>query len=238
MTILFNSEVRIEVKPRNATSDPMKFSSSDHANFFQEMTEEESHALLQEMGDTFNKKVVHHSSSVNTSGVFNYTDNGTSIAITGCSVNAAGALEIPATINNKPVTSIVTRAFELCNGLTSITIPASVTRIGDSAFHLCTCLTNITIPDGVNSIEDNAFRYCIKLSSITIPNSVTRIGSSAFHGCKSLTSVHFTGNAPAMGENVFEKTATGFTVYHKEGEAGFTSPTWNGYKAEASDAHH
>ena len=46
------------------------------------------------------------------------------------------------------VTSIGNMAFEGCNNanLTSVTIPASVKRIGDYAFAYCTCLASVTIP--------------------------------------------------------------------------------------------
>lgn len=49
------------------------------------------------------------------------------------------------TIIPNSVTSIVS-AFSGCTGLTSITIPNSVTRIGVSAFSGCTSLTYVTIP--------------------------------------------------------------------------------------------
>ena len=78
-------------------------------------------------------------------------------------------------------------AFVDCDGLTSITIPDSVTSIGDFAFVNCTGLTIITIPDSVTSIGDNAFRGCTGLTSITIPNSVTSIGGpGAFSDCTGL----------------------------------------------------
>ena len=39
-----------------------------------------------------------------------------------------------------------------CTGLTSITIPNSVTSIGGYAFYSCSSLTSVTIPDSVTSI--------------------------------------------------------------------------------------
>ena len=53
--------------------------------------------------------------------------------------------------------------FRNCSGLTSITIPNSVTSIGDDAFLGCSGLTSITIPNSVTSIGNHAFESCYKL---------------------------------------------------------------------------
>ena len=74
-------------------------------------------------------------------------------------------------------------------GLTSITIPKSVTSIGGSAFCGCIGLTSITISEGVTSIGSYAFSGCSSLTSITIPRSVEDIQASAFSSCPALTSI-------------------------------------------------
>ena len=98
-------------------------------------------------------------------------------------------------------------AFYHCTGLTSITIPNSVTSIGDSAFIYCTGLTSITIPNSVTSIGDAAFQNCRSLTSITIPNSVTSIGDAAFQNCRSLTSITIPNSVTSIGEGVFADCA-------------------------------
>ncbi len=90
-------------------------------------------------------------------------------------------------------TTIISRAFNGCSGLTSITIPESVTSIESSAFSGCSSLTSITIPNSVTSIGSSAFEDCSGLTSITIPDSVTSIGGEAFYNCSSLTSITFNG---------------------------------------------
>ena len=74
-------------------------------------------------------------------------------------------------------------AFCNCSGLTSVTIPDSVTSIGNLAFEDCSSLTSVTIPSGVTNIGNYAFCNCSGLTSVTIPDSITSIGWHAFEGC-------------------------------------------------------
>ena len=68
-------------------------------------------------------------------GSFTYrVVDGSTVEITAYPQNAVGPFDIPAQIVSKPVTSIGSRAFSSCTGLTSVTIPSSVTSIGDFAF--------------------------------------------------------------------------------------------------------
>ena len=100
------------------------------------------------------------------------------------------------------VTSIGDRAFLGCTGLTSIELPASLTTLGVMALQSCTSLTSIEIPAGLTSIGWGAFSYCTRLTSIAIPNSVTSIGLRPFNCCEDLTSI---------------TVASGNTKYHSAG---------------------
>lgn len=89
--------------------------------------------------------------------------------------------------------TIADSAFEGCSGLTSISIPDSVTNIGDSAFKDCTVMQSVTIPDSVINIGDSMFEKCSSLTNVFIPDSVTNIGNSVFSSCNSLTTIRYTG---------------------------------------------
>ena len=97
-----------------------------------------------------------------------------------------------------------------CSGLTTVTIPNSVTSIGASAFSFCSGLTMVTIPNSVTSIGEFAFQYCSDLTSVTIPNSVTSIGRGVFFECSSLTSVTIPNSVTSIGEFAF-RGCTGLT---------------------------
>ena len=85
------------------------------------------------------------------------------------------------------ITSIGGGAFSYNKGLTSITIPESVTSIGWTAFEE-TGLTSVAIPESVTSIGSFAFTGT-DITSVSIPKSVTYIGQGAFSRCQNLTSV-------------------------------------------------
>ena len=146
------------------------------------------------------------------SGNFIYTVSGGTVTITGytlCSTNA-GDVVIPTTIDGMPVVSIGDNAFQSCTGLTSVTIPNSVTSIGGAAFAYCSSLTSVTIPDSVTSIGAYAFYSCTGLTSVTFGNSLTSLDNYVFSYCSSLTSVTIPDSVTSIGVSTFN-SCTGLT---------------------------
>ena len=101
------------------------------------------------------------------------------------------------------VASLGSSCFELCSGLTSITIPSSVTSLGESCFEGCSGLTSITIPSSVTSLSESCFSNCSGLTSITIPSSVTSLGASCFSFCSGLTSITIPSSVTSLGASCF-----------------------------------
>ena len=58
--------------------------------------------------------------------------------------------------------------------------------IGDYAFIDCSGLTSLTLPSSVTTICKDAFSSCSGLTSLTLPSSVSSIDAYAFYGCKNL----------------------------------------------------
>ena len=72
---------------------------------------------------------------------YNIISEGKTAEVTSGIVKYSGEVVIPSSITSKgkeyPVTSIGRWAFQYCSGLTSVTIPNSVTSIGGFAFAGC-----------------------------------------------------------------------------------------------------
>ena len=126
---------------------------------------------------------------------FVFTTNAdNTLTITGY-IGQGGAVTIPSTIYNLPVTSIGVEAF------------------------FYSSLTSVTIPNSVTSIEEEAFIMSAGLTNVTIGANVASIGDYAFYGC-GLTGVYFQGNAPSA-TNVFSYGNA--TVYSLPETTGWSS---------------
>ena len=103
------------------------------------------------------------------------------------------------------VTEIGDDAFDWCEDITSVTIPASVKTIGKGAFESCKALKNVNLPNGIEEIGQDAFIGCTALQSIDIPASVTTIGEWAFSHCYALQSIHIPASVKTIGDYAFWK---------------------------------
>ena len=124
---------------------------------------------------------------------------------------------------------IGTRAFQ-ASGLSSISIPSSVTTFGSYAFGFCPSLASAALADGLMVIGDNAFRAS-GLTSITIPASVTTIRGYAFESCGSLAEVVCRATAqPTLGTDAFTSIAAGAALYVPAAYVSdYEGGDWNSY---------
>ncbi len=120
-----------------------------------------------------------------------------------------------------------------CSGLTSVTIPNSVTSIGSSAFRGCNGLTSVTIPNSVKYIWGYAFEGCNGLVSITIGSGVRIIDTFAFAECKNLdTLTCLAENVPNTSRDAFDKSMIEYStlvVPESALQAYKTTAPWSGF---------
>ena len=118
-----------------------------------------------------------------------------------------GDFVLPSEIDGKTVVAIGEEFFYYNGyyGMTSITIPASVTEIGAYAF-ADSGLAAVTFNEGLKSIGEGAF-YEAPLTAVVIPSSVMWIGGYAFGWCHSLSNVTLNEGLESIGYEVFVSTA-------------------------------
>lgn len=120
--------------------------------------------------------------------------------------NIVGELVIPEIVtdsngNTYIVTAIGLNTFYMCNGITSVVFPPSLTRIEGGAFWQCQGLTSLSFPSTYSQLvlKDGAFPRCTSLTSVYIPDSVVfrtseyggsiyNYGCNPFAGCSGIQS--------------------------------------------------
>ena len=90
-----------------------------------------------------------------------------------------------------------------CTSLTSVSLPASVTKISSNMFGGCTSLKSVSAAGPIDSIGDRAFENCSSLTEIDFQGTLTSIGFSAFQGCASLERVPDLSSVTEMGSSAF-----------------------------------
>ncbi len=123
------------------------------------------------------------------------------VTIAGVLDNCFSSLQIPETINNKPVRKIGFRAFA-----------------GRSNNDSCKLMSSIELPYGLMEIAGGAFAACISLEKISLSSTVVQIDGSAFYNCKSLSEVEISDSVVSISETAFENCMNlkGITIVHYE----------------------
>ena len=114
-------------------------------------------------------------------------------------------------IIEKNVTEIPEGAFYGVNGLSELSLPASVTKIGNYAFKNCYSVFRVNLAEltSLTSIGKEAFSGCVNFgysanTTVTLPASLESIGNSCFNGCIELVNVDLASTAvTVIPENAF-----------------------------------
>lgn len=128
-------------------------------------------------------------------------------------------------INLQNVVDIDDRAFANCTGITEITLPATLERLGSDVFDGCTNLKNIYVESGNTTfLDDNGVLYVytkatnetsitpVELilypmgrtdNTYTILENTVGIGESAFNGAKTIKTMIIPENVSYIGDRAF-----------------------------------
>ncbi len=141
-----------------------------------------------------------------------------------------GTITVPDVINGYTVTTLAVNAFCDCTGLSSVSVPNTITAIGTSAFQNTQWYndqpdgliyvgkvaykykgtmpsgTSIVINDGTLGIAESCFRDYTNLKAITIPDGLTNIGELAFYGCSNLNTFNIPSSVTNVGKSAFYNT--------------------------------
>lgn len=111
----------------------------------------------------------------------------------------SGSVTVPSNIRvngvNYKVTAVGSSAFRDCTGLTSVTLPKTINRIGIDAFERAG-LSSVVLPDAVEIIDEGAFTGCSQLKDVTLGSSLKELKSTSFTGCTALNKITCTAMTP------------------------------------------
>lgn len=113
----------------------------------------------------------------------------------------SGVITIPKT---SPEGDIVTSisGFSVCNDMTAIILPDTLTEIVGATFSGCRILEKVEAP-GVGKLGARAFANCEKLHTVIISPALEEIPESAFTGCTALRELPLHEGLRKIGESAF-----------------------------------
>ena len=159
--------------------------------------------------------------------------------VSGSASDIEGEVNIPGTVDEKPVTKIGGGSFSGRSKITAVSIPDTVTYIGEGAlystgirkidlpsslktidsyaFYTCWKLSEIDIPEGTETIARDAFSFCNVLSDVKLPSTLKELGENAFYSCENIETVEIPGSVEQIGDSVFKACSGLKTVKLGEG---------------------
>lgn len=125
-----------------------------------------------------------------------YRDD-TKTVVVGCNPNVT-SVHVPGRVRK-----IASRAFEGCNDMVRISIPASIDTIEDHAFYYCTKLEKVNLPSSVRYLGSYAFAGCSSLEQVTLPSALDTIRNSTFEQCSALKRIELPTTVKRIGSRAF-----------------------------------
>ncbi len=132
------------------------------------------------------------------------------------SCNHLTAIELPATVTSVPMNLLYN-----CSGLQSVSFLGEITSIQQSAFNGCTALQNFTFPTTLKSIGTTAFLNSGLTGVIELPEGVTTIGTSAFAGANSITGIKLPSTVATIGDAAFGPITNLASIEVADGNSAF-----------------
>lgn len=130
------------------------------------------------------------------------TYKGISYTVVGIAQGAFADTKISGLDIQAPIAEIPADAFSGCVGLSSVTMPETLTSIGENAFKGCSNLTAPSFPEALTTVGASAFEGCSSLGKLTLPVAAA-LGERAFAGAD-ISCVIFPATAVTMGAGLFE----------------------------------
>ena len=188
------------------------------------------HSITEEGEDYYQPKT----SVVNIDGInymlhetINDQDETVRTATVACqNINLSGDIVIPEKVTYAPkdydVTDIFTSIIELNGddrgysggegafqdcGITSVSLPATITTIPTKAFYGCQQLKSVTLPEGITTIRAGAFANCSSLEEIYLPETINYMeGWYIFRNCTNLKKVNIPKQVTSLSNECFQNS--------------------------------
>ncbi len=135
---------------------------------------------------------------------FKYRISNGEVRITGY-IGTSGVMNIPAYIEDCPVTTIAAFAFSDNTIITKATIPYTVTNIEYYAFYNCTELIEVNLGSGITELPESLFSHCSKLQKVSLSTGLITIRTHAFYYCESLVEMAIPDTVEVIEDRAFYK---------------------------------
>lgn len=128
-----------------------------------------------------------------------YTDH----AVVTKKLTTVADVEIPACVEELPVTGIERSVFSGSKYTESVTFPDTLTNIRYCAFYKANKLKTVSTHPSVRIIDNSAFSTCANLCTVEIAEGCTHLGYRAFGNCKALEKITIPATVRQIGGECF-----------------------------------